>query len=207
MQPVSERRSVTMTTTVTSDRTSANAVTGARRWLRALRSPSNSFAVFRGWWSLRHCSRGGWRIRVHGRLRVAPHAGINVGDRVRIDGRTVPVELAAWDGKITIGEGTFINYGTSISSHVGVTIGRDCLIGNYALIMDSDYHDLYDRSQPGAAAAIVIEDNVWIGARAIVLKGVRIGEGAIVGAGATVVRDVAPRTVVGNPTARVLRTL
>jgi acetyltransferase-like isoleucine patch superfamily enzyme len=126
---------------------------------------------------------------------------------VRIDGRTIPVELAAWDGPIRIGADTFINYGTSISAHTNVTIGENCLIGNHVLIMDSDYHDLMNRRAPGKTAPITIENNVWIGTRAIILKGVTIGEGAVVAAGATVVEDVAPRTVVGNSTAKVLRVL
>lgn len=175
--------------------------------VRAVKTPHNALALVRARFALRRCRTLPWSVRVHGSMRVAPYAGIFIGERVRIDGRTIPVELAAWDGPITIGDDTFINYGTSISSHTSVTIGRNCLIGNHVLIMDSDYHDLIDRRMPGRTAPIVIEDNVWIGTRAIILKGVTIGEGAVVAAGSTVVQDVAPRTVVGNPTAQVLRVL
>jgi maltose O-acetyltransferase len=132
---------------------------------------------------------------------------IELGERVRLDGRTVRIELVSWTGPLLIGEGTFINYGASISAHAGVTIGRNVLIGNYVLIMDSDYHDVYDRTLPGPSAPIIIEDNAWIGARAIILKGVRVGEGAIVAAGAIVTADVPPRTVVAGPAARVVREL
>jgi maltose O-acetyltransferase len=186
---------------------SAPSETDVQRAVRFLRSPSNVFALVRARIGLRRCREVPWSVRLRGRVRVAGYGGIVLGERVRIDGRTVPVELAAWDGSITIGDGTFINYGTSISSHSGVTIGKDCLIGNYVLIMDSDYHDLYDRRLPGQTSPIVIGDGAWIGARSIVLKGVRIGEGAVVAAGSTVVQDVPPRTVVGNPTAQVLRVL
>jgi len=51
----------------------------------------------------------------------------------------------------------------------------------------------------GAAAPIVIEDDVFVGMDALVMKGVTIGEGAVVGAGSVVTQDVPPRTVVGNP--------
>ncbi|HEY8173542.1 MAG TPA: DapH/DapD/GlmU-related protein [Dehalococcoidia bacterium] len=178
----------------------------SRVW-RALTSPSTLVAVLRAKIALRKCDSAPWGIRLRGRVRVENYGGLRIGERVRIEARTVPVELVSWRGPLTVGEGTFINYGTSISAHESVSIGRDCLIGNYVLIMDSDYHDLRDRSKPGIAKAIVIEDNVWIGARAIVLKGVHIGEGAVVAAGAIVVNDVPARTVVANEPAKVVRTL
>jgi maltose O-acetyltransferase len=174
---------------------------GVRRRRYAL---SNLIALGRARVGLRGCRTLPWSVRLQGRVRVAPYAGIYIGERVRVDGRTIPVELSAWDGPIVIGDGTFINYGSSISAHTGVTIGKDCLIGNYVLIMDGDYHDLRDRALPGSTAPIVIEDGVWIGARSIILKGVHIGAGAVVAAGSTVTEDVPAHTVVGNPTAKVL---
>jgi maltose O-acetyltransferase len=175
--------------------------------MHAVRSPSTLLAVLRAKLALRNCDEAPWGIRLRGGVRIENHAGMRIGERVRIDGRLVPVDLVSWDGPLTIGEGTFINYGTSISVHTSVTIGKNCLIGNYVLIMDSDYHDLHDRSKPGASSPIVIEDNVWIGARSIVLKGVHIGEGAVVAAGSTVANDVPARTLVGSPPAQVLRQL
>lgn len=192
---------------VTTEHASVPQASDAARAWRALRSPSTLTAVLRAKLALRRCDAAPWGIRLRGRVRVENFGGMRIGERVRIDGRTVPVELVSWHGPLAIGDGTFINYGASISAHTGVTIGRDCLIGNYALIMDSDYHDLRDRSQPGVARPIVIEDNVWIGARAIVLKGVRIGEGAVVAAGAIVTSDVPAKTVVANEPAKVMRTL
>ena len=178
-----------------------------QRIMRALRSPKTMLAVLRAQLTLRKCDSVPWDVRVKGRVTVENHVGITIGHRVRIDGGTVPVEIVSWDGPISIGDGTFVNYGTSISSHAGVTIGRNCLIGNYALIMDGDYHDLHDRKKEGSASPIVIEDDVWIGARAIVLKGVHIGRGAVVAAGALVTGDVPARTVVGSAPAQVIREL
>jgi acetyltransferase-like isoleucine patch superfamily enzyme len=83
-----------------------------------------------------------------------------------------------------------------------VTIGRDCRIARDVIIMDTDQHEV-----PGHALLIEpveIEDRVWIGARAIVLKGVRIGHDSVIAAGAVVTSDVPPRTVVGGVPARVL---
>ena len=69
--------------------------------------------------------------------------------------------------------------------------------------MDRDYHSTLQESE--VLRPITIGNNVWIGCRAIILKGVTIGEGAVVAAGAVVTKDVAPfMLVAGNP-ARVIR--
>jgi maltose O-acetyltransferase len=175
---------------------------------KALRSPEVVAQVLRARWQLRRCDRVPGTIRLRGRVFVENHGRIELGERVRIEARTVPVELACWRGAtISVGDGTFLNYGVSLSAHRGVTIGKNCLVGNYVVIMDSDYHDLSDRSRPGEAAPIVIEDDVWLGTRATVLKGVRIGRGAVVGAGAVVTEDVPPRSLAFGVPARVVREL
>ncbi|MGE3273401.1 MAG: DapH/DapD/GlmU-related protein, partial [Chloroflexota bacterium] len=58
-----------------------------------------------------------------------------------------------------------------------------------------------------ASAPVTIEDRVWIGARAIILKGVTIGQDSVIGAGAIVTKSVPPRSVVVGPAARVIRSL
>ena len=90
-------------------------------------------------------------------------------------------------GRITIGDGTYLNRRTEVISAREVSIGRDCRIAWDVVIMDTDQHEIdgIDRS-----ARVRIEDEVWIGCRAIVLKGVRIGRGAVIGAGAIVTHDV-----------------
>lgn len=114
------------------------------------------------------------------------------------------VRLECWRGaSISIGDGTYLNRNTEIVAAGSVTIGRDCKIGRDVLIMDTDQHAL-----PGAelvVAPVVIEDRAWIGARAIVLKGVRIGHDSVVGAGSVVTRDVPARTLVAGQPARVVR--
>jgi acetyltransferase-like isoleucine patch superfamily enzyme len=133
---------------------------------------------------------------------------INIGDHVRINARTVPVELAASKGaQLMIGAGTYLNYGVSISSQQHVQIGSNCLIGNYANIMDGDFHDLYDHSLPGKVAPVIIEDDVWIGIRAVVLKGVTIGRRSVIGAGSVVTRDIPPGSLALGVPAQVIRQL
>jgi acetyltransferase-like isoleucine patch superfamily enzyme len=88
-----------------------------------------------------------------------------------------------------------------------VTIGKRCSIAWGVTICDHDFHKTYDTigaSRP-ETAPITIEDNVWIGMNATILKGVTVGSGSVVAAGAMVTRNVAPgTTVAGNP-ARVIR--
>ena len=75
------------------------------------------------------------------------------------------------------------------------------------LVMDTDFHAIGDHTQPGRACPVVIEDDVWLAARVVVLKGVTIGRGAVVAAGAVVTKDVPPYTLVGGVPAKFIRAL
>jgi acetyltransferase-like isoleucine patch superfamily enzyme len=104
--------------------------------------------------------------------------------------------------KIKIGNNVGIS-GASISGK-DITIGNNVLIGSGVLITDSDAHPIhpelrqygqYIKSKP-----IVIEDDVFVGARSIILKGVTIGAGSVIGAGSIVVKDIPPMSIAsGNP--------
>jgi acetyltransferase-like isoleucine patch superfamily enzyme len=83
-----------------------------------------------------------------------------------------------------------------------VRIGRDVKIGWDTVIMDTDLHG--HSGQPAKTRPVVIDDNVWVGCRALILKGVHIGQGAIIAAGAIVTKDVPPLAVVASPSATVL---
>jgi acetyltransferase-like isoleucine patch superfamily enzyme len=114
------------------------------------------------------------------------------------------VHLECWrDATIRIGNGTYLNRNAEIVAAKSVSIGRDCKIARDVIIMDTDQHALPNGDL--VAEPVVIEDCVWIGARAIILKGVTIGHGAVIGAGSVVTRDVPPRAVVAGVPARILR--
>lgn len=109
---------------------------------------------------------------------------------------------------IHIGRGVYVNRYTIIDASSSVHIGDDCMIGPFCYITDHD-HSLGSDGRPSSGELIsrpvVIGPRTWIGAHVTVLKGVKIGEGAIIGAGSVVTRDVPPHAVcVGNP-ARQLR--
>ena len=133
--------------------------------------------------------------------------------RVRNDGGRIEVEnctfypgvrLECWRGaRITIGNGTYLNRNAEVIAQREVTIGRDCKIAWDVVIMDTDQHGV--GSAPAVAAPVRIGDRVWIGCRAIILKGVTIGSGAVIGAGAIVTSDVPPDAVVVGPAAKVIR--
>lgn len=120
---------------------------------------------------------------------------IGVPQRVRITIRK--------GARLTLGDQVGIS-GSSIYCARAIAIGNRVRIGSGCLIMDNDAHalDPVKRNQgaPGRSAPVRIADDAFIGARSIILKGVSIGEAAIVGAGSVVTKDVPPRTIVaGNP--------
>lgn len=176
--------------------------------VRLLREPMLGWQVVRAQLSLRNAATVPLSVRLNGRVRAGGGGRIIIGGRVRLTGTTVPLELVAWpDGVLEIGDGTFVNYDTSISVHARVSIGRDCQIGQYCIINDNDYHDIVDKTRLPPSRPLVIEDRVWLGARVIVLKGVHIGHDAVIGAGSVVTRDIPPRTVAVGLPARVVREL
>lgn len=94
---------------------------------------------------------------------------------------------------IRIGDRVFIGRNTEFNIGTGITIGDDCLIASGCTFVDSDHGTDRDRpmnAQPLKSAEIVLEENVWIGAQCMVLKGVRLGRGAVIGAGSVVTKSV-----------------
>ncbi|MEL6579494.1 MAG: acyltransferase [Cyanobacteria bacterium J06621_12] len=110
--------------------------------------------------------------------------------------------------KIEIGANTYINRNTIIDAIALIKIGQDCAIASNCYITDHD-HGLDLRfpplQQPMVAQQTIIGDRVWIGANATVLKGVQIGNDAVVGAGSVVTKDVPSKAIVVGVPARVLR--
>ena len=93
-------------------------------------------------------------------------------------------------GRIVIGPEAFFNCGVWIRAKMLVNIGARCLIGPRVMIMDYDGHELgEERRHGGVCDPVRISDGAWIGAAAIILKGVEIGEGTIVGAGSVVTKS------------------
>ena len=106
------------------------------------------------------------------------------------------------EAKITIGEETTLNNGAELIACSKISLGKKCLIGSQVSIYDSDFHGIgpNERNQPGKTLPVEIGDNVWIGSRAIILKGVIIGKDAVIGAACVVSKSIPEGCiVVGNP--------
>lgn len=111
-------------------------------------------------------------------------------------------------GTVRIGAGTYVGSYFSIHCIGELTIGRKCLLANFVSLVDNDHGTSLGRpmaDQPLRSAAIVIGDDCWIGEKATVLRGVSIGDGAVVAAGAVVRADVPPNGIVAGVPARLVR--
>lgn len=144
---------------------------------------------------------GAWRVQMHGRPSVHRYARggtVSLGRRVELY-EGVRFNLQSAGAKIEIGDDTFVNYRSEFWATSSIKVGRRCAISAHVVILDDDHHS----GTP--AAPVVIGDDVWIGIRATVLRGVIIGDGAIVAAGSVVTRSVPPRTLVAGVPAKVQR--
>jgi acetyltransferase-like isoleucine patch superfamily enzyme len=163
----------------------------------------------------------------HGTARLLPESSIvnflQKKESIQIGAHTVSRgQCYAFhpSGCISIGSYCYIGDHSRIWSAIGVTIGDRVLISHGVNIHDHNSHSISAEIRhrqiveifsgagvflPGTAMApIVIEDDVWIGFNAIVLKGVTIGKGAIIGAGTVITKDIPPYAImVGNPARQV----
>ena len=147
-------------------------------------------------------------VRLRGRVQLWGSGEIVLGEGVSLNGTVVPIEMITYEsGRIEIGEHTFINYGSSIAARASVKIGSYCHLGHYMFVMDNNQHDVVRHNELPPSKPVIIEDNVWIGSKVIILPGVRIGTRAVIGAGSVVTRDIPPRCVAAGNPARVLRHL
>jgi len=172
------------------------------RFVQRLREGVPFSAFCRGLWLRRHFQAAGLILALPGgRLPTIK----NRGGRIEIESCSfepeVRVELSP-GATLRIGKGTYLNRNVRIVVAEAVTIGRGTKIGWDVVIMDTDLHG--HSGLPAVQKPVVIEDNVWIGCRALILKGVRIGEGAVIAAGAIVTKDVPPRAIVASPRADIV---
>lgn len=170
----------------------------------------NGPALLRARWYFRSAEQLGKRVRVFGNPKVVNCGTLRIGERVRVCSEPIRSEFGVSPGAtLEIGSQTFINYGCSIASTLLVRLGAHCNIGSHVIIMDNDFHRLEPerRNEMPDSAPIILEDNVWIGVRAVILRGVTIGTGSVIAAGSVVAKDVPPRSLAGGVPAKVIRSL
>lgn len=130
-----------------------------------------------------------------------------VGYKVDDGFRLFPPVYTDFGKNIKIGKDVFVNSGCCFQDQGGVTLGDGCLVGHNVVFATLDHDKRPGRRGDMTAAPIVVGKDVWIGAHATILKGVTIGDGAIIAAGAVVTRDVPPNTIAAGVPARVVKTI
>jgi acetyltransferase-like isoleucine patch superfamily enzyme len=129
---------------------------------------------------------------------------VKLGTRCEIE-QGVFLKCVATGASLDVGDHVFIGAGTEIDVLLSVAIGAHTLIAPGVFITDHGHRRGRERrldEQGNESAPVVIGTDVWLGARSVVLPGVTIGDGAIVGAGAVVTKDVPAYTIVAGVPAR-----
>lgn len=148
------------------------------------------------------------KTSIGSRLQTRRPWCIDVGTRVEIE-HDVFLKIVGDDARLVIGDHTFIGKGSEIDVMESITIGAHTLIAPNVFITDHTHNasaGLRVDEQGVRSAPVVIGSDAWVGTRAVILLGVTIGDGAIVGAGAVVTKDVPARAIVAGVPARIMGT-
>ena len=146
-------------------------------------------------------------------LVIGSHLKLFLGDNVSIGRTTIGTSKIFDDPVLRIGNNTGIGYGTVISVAKEISIGDNCMISGNCLLMDNDDHPVDPEKrrlrfpvEKEDVKPIRIGNNVWLGAYVTVLKGVTIGDNAIISTHSVITRDVLPNCIyAGNPARPTLR--
>lgn len=163
------------------------------------------------------CAEVGPGLRIERMPYIRGNGEIRIGRQVYLSGK-IGIGLSGRSPTVVptlvIGDETFVGHECSFNLRHGIYIGRQCLLAGGIIIQDNDGHPIDAAARragepaPESTVAIVtIADGVWVGRRAMILKGVTVGENAIVGACSVVLHDVPANTIVAGNPARVIRTL
>jgi len=134
-----------------------------------------------------------------------------LGEEVTLDRGVTLLAIGPCRGapRILVHDRCYVNRYTMIDASERVEIGRDCMIGPHCYITDHDHGmraGTRIAEQPLVSQPTIIGADVWIGAGATLLKGVTVGDHAVIAAGAVVTRDVSPHAIVGGVPARQMAT-
>lgn len=151
-----------------------------------------TWAIFAKW--MPYFIGRGWRVFLLSLFRMKHKGHIGVYPTCKV--------WAPWN--VEMGSWVAIDDEVNLYSADKITIGTKVAISREAFICTAS-HDITKPNRPLITAPITICDGVWVGARAIILPGVTIGEGAVVAAGAVVTKDVDPWTVVGGNPAKFIK--
>jgi acetyltransferase-like isoleucine patch superfamily enzyme len=156
----------------------------------------------------------GRRLKPDGLAFIARGVVIQIGRRGRVElGRWSWIghgtKIRCHEGVVSIGAKTVLGQECTISAYQHVSIGRECVIADRVMLIDFD-HGTVEVERPIRLQGIYKRDvrvghNVWIGYGACILRGVTVGDNAVIGTNCVVTKDVPANAVVGGVPARVLR--
>src|ERR1700759_3483617 len=150
----------------------ADAGIKARKIMKVVKDPHLAAALLNAQFRIRRRASVPWSVRLKGKVCIRGDGRLVLGNGITLIGNVVTIEFVSHKGAfITIGDHPFINYGSPISAHERVAIGRHCLLGHYTLILDNNEHDLHQHRMLPPSEPVVIEDHVWIGSRVCILPG------------------------------------
>ena len=162
----------------------------------------------------RFLTSAGWRWQTDGLLFLGRGLQIQIGKRGRLRfGRFVWIgdgtKIRCHEGEVIIGDKTVLGQECTISAYQHVRIGEQCVIADRAMFIDFD-HGIVDvertiREQGIYKRDVNVGSNVWIGYGACILRGVQVGDNAVIGTNAVVTADVPANAVVGGIPAKVIR--
>jgi acetyltransferase-like isoleucine patch superfamily enzyme len=162
------------------------------------------------WLKLRH----GKRLQTDGICFICPGVQLEIGPRA-----TLRIGRWAWlghgtkirvhEGEVSIGAKTVMGQECTISAFQRVCIGRDCIVADRVMLIDFD-HGVVEVERPIRLQGIYKRDvhvghNVWLGYGACILRGVVVGDNAIIGTSAVVTKEVPANAIVGGSPARLIR--
>ena len=150
------------------------------------------------------------KIRYGSRVEICRPLTLSLGAKCKVKGKNGKlifegnansygnIALSAINGKLTVGASTFFNRNCIIVCRESITIGKQCSFGPNVCVYDHDH--VFDedgvRAEEYKVGSVVIGDNCWIGAGAIILRGTHIGEGCVVGAGTVVKGNIPAHSLV-----------
>lgn len=140
------------------------------------------------------------------RVHVLRGSRITAGARVEVE-HDVFLKVVDDAARLELGDFVFIGAGSEIDVALSVTIGAHSLLAPGVFITDHQHNIRRDAridAQGIASAPVVIGSDVWLGAKSVILPGITIGDGAVVGAGAVVTKDVEAYAIVAGVPARVI---